>query len=38
MTTDKIFLVGKDEENLTPMEETAYETEGVLQVAFAALS
>ena len=29
----KIFLVGKDEEDLTPMEETAYETEDVLQIA-----
>ena len=26
-----IFLVGKDEEDLTPMEETDYETEDVLQ-------
>lgn len=29
----KIFLVGKDEEDLTPMEETDYETEDVLQKA-----
>ena len=35
MTTDKIFLVGKDEEHLTPMEETAYDTEGVLQEVLA---
>jgi len=35
VTTAKIFLVGKDEENLTPMEETAYETEDVLQVVLA---
>lgn len=28
-----IFLVGKDEEDLTPMEETDYETEDVLQKA-----
>ncbi|MCL4486666.1 MAG: hypothetical protein M1570_00865 [Chloroflexi bacterium] len=33
--TAKIFLIGKDEENLTPMEETAYETEDVLQTALA---
>jgi hypothetical protein len=29
----KIFLVGTDEEDLTPMEETAYKTEDVLQKA-----
>ena len=33
MSKAKIFLVGKDEEDLTPMEETAYETEDVLQIA-----
>ena len=33
MPKAKIFLVGKDEEDLTPMEETAYEAEDVLQKA-----
>lgn len=31
MATAKIFLVGKNEENLTPMEETVYRNEDVLQ-------
>ncbi len=33
MSQAKIFLVGKDEEDLTPMEETSYKTEDALQKA-----
>jgi hypothetical protein len=37
MSEAKIFLVGDDETRLTPMVETAYKTEEILQLARAFL-
>jgi hypothetical protein len=35
MTKAKVFLVADDEENLTPMSETSYENEDILQLLLA---